>query len=234
MLLWNLPILFRDPLFFVFLVTGTVVALLVAITVHEFSHALIAFRLGDSTALRLGRLSLNPLAHLDPAGTVLLFLVGFGWGKPVPVNPYFLTGGARAGMAVVALAGPLSNLLTAAVFALPVRLGVMAWHSPFSYRLFAQVNPQWLIADIIGLIVFYNLILAAFNLIPLAPLDGFKVALGILPKEISSSYAKLEQYGPAILFAVIGLGYFTDLNVLWGVLGPLVNAFAFLLVGRAL
>lgn len=234
MLLFNLDILFKDPWFFLVLVSTTCLALLVAITVHEFSHALVAEGQGDHTARALGRLSLNPLAHLDPMGTLLLLLVGFGWGKPVPVNPHNLRGGFKGGMALVALAGPLSNVLTAAIFALPIRMGLLAWHSPFRYSGFAQMTPMWILADIIGIVIAYNLLLAAFNLLPVAPLDGFKVALGVLPRGIDASFSRLEQYGPGILLAMIGLRYFTEVDILWGVIGPVVRAMAYVTIGRPL
>jgi len=211
-------------------------ALVVAITVHEASHALIATSQGDQTARRHGRLSLNPLRHMDPAGTVMLFLVGFGWGRPVPVNPYWLRSGPRIGTAMVALAGPASNLLTAALVALPVRLGLSVWHNPTSHPApFTEGTWNWILADVIGFVVFYNIILAIFNLIPLAPLDGFKVALGILPREAARSFARLEPYGPGILMAVLLLSYIPVFNFsLWDVLGPAVRAVSLIVVGRPL
>ena len=197
MLLFNLELLASEPLSFLKLIGVLAFSILVAITFHEFSHALIAHRLGDQTAERGGRVSLNPLAHLDPFGTLMLFLVGFGWGKPVPVNPYCLRHGPRSGMALVSLAGPASNLVVAVLFALPINLGLLPWHSPRFLPL-AQMNITWVLADIIGFVIFYNILLAVFNLIPIAPLDGFKVALGVLPRELSLSLARLESYGPAI------------------------------------
>ncbi len=135
MILGYLDLLMSDPLTFlrVFPVVALMVggSLLIAITVHEFSHSLVAYLLGDQTSKRLGRLSLNPIRHMDPTGTVLLFLVGFGWGKPVPVDDRALRNG-RQGMALVSGAGPVSNVMTAVVFALPFRAGLLAW--PF--RLF--------------------------------------------------------------------------------------------------
>ncbi len=157
-------------------------ALVLAITVHEFSHALIATRLGDPTSKRLGRLSLNPRAHLDPVGSMMIILAGFGWGKPVPVNPDYLRTGTRSGMAVVSLAGPISNVALASAFALFIKAGVV--DSPFvGFSLF-RGGTEDILGYIIGAVVFWNLLLAAFNLIPIAPLDGFKVALGILPRDI--------------------------------------------------
>src|SRR5438132_8632143 len=119
MLLFNFDQFLADPIHFLRLMAVTALALVIAITGHEASHALIATVQGDFTAKRLHRLSLNPMNHLDPAGTVMLFLVGFGWGKPVPVNPFWLKLGPRVGTALVALAGPASNIAMAALFALP-------------------------------------------------------------------------------------------------------------------
>jgi len=234
MLLWNLDLLLRDPVFFLFLLGTISLSLLVAITFHEFSHALMADRLGDATAKRLGRLSLNPLVHLDPVGTLMLFLVGFGWGKPVPINPYSLRRGERAGMALVGLAGPLSNLIVAGAFALPIRMGMLKWHSPFVYRQpFMLSEPTYILADLLGWIIFYNILLAVFNLIPLPPLDGFRVAVGILPRELSYSFSKIERYGPMILILVIAFSYFTNLDILWRFLTPVMDFFSALLVGRS-
>ncbi len=233
MLLWNLDLLLKEPLLFLSFLVATAIALLVAITLHEFSHALAAHQLGDTTASRSGRLSLNPLAHLDPLGTLMLFVAGFGWGKPVPVNPYLLQGGPRRGMALVALAGPLANLAIAGLAALPIKLGLVAWHSPLRYAPFVQGEVRWLLADIMGYLIFYSIILAIFNLIPLAPLDGFNAALGVLPQGLSFPLARLAPYGPAILLLIITFSWVTRSNILWRFLGPAMNGVAALLVGRA-
>ncbi len=231
MLLRSLNQLFQDPLYLLLTLVAISVALLIAITIHEFSHALVAYGLGDSTAKRLGRLSLNPAAHLDPMGTAMLFLAGFGWGKPVPVNPMYLRSTGRQGMAMVSLAGPLSNVMTAGLFAIPIRAGLMSWHSPFRLFVF-RGGPEDLLADLFGFIIFYNLILAAFNLIPLAPLDGFKVALGILPREMAASFARLETYGPAILLSVIMVDIFLGLGILGAIIGPAVNFLGRVVLGQ--
>ncbi len=222
MFLRSLDQLFADPLHFFTIVVAISISLLIAITVHEFSHALIAYRLGDSTAKLLGRLSLNPKVHLDPLGTAMLFLAGFGWGKPVPVNPAYLGRAGRQGMALVSVAGPLSNVITAALFALPINLGLMPWHSPFRLFVF-RGGPDTLLPDLFGFIIFYNLVLAVFNLIPLAPLDGFKIALGLLPREIAASFARLEPYGPAVLLIVIMLDIWVGIGILSTILGPAID-----------
>ena len=215
MIFRNLDLLTRDPLsFFLFLVLvlGSVV---LAITVHEFSHALVATRLGDNTARRLGRLSLNPLVHLDPIGSLMLLLVGFGWGKPVPVNAWAFGRSALRGMALVAIAGPLSNVLTAIVLAIPLKAELPL--GPISYGLAIAIS--------------INLLLAVFNLVPVAPLDGSKVLLGILPRNMAESYARLERWGPGILMAIIGLDIFFGTRILVRVIGPVVNLLSRVLVG---
>ncbi|MFC2058042.1 site-2 protease family protein [Chloroflexota bacterium] len=231
MLLWNFDLLINNPAAFFLLVATISIALLVALTVHEFSHGLISHRLGDPTAKRLGRLSLNPIKHLDPMGTLMIFLVGFGWGKPVPVNPAFFRGNIRSGMGLVALGGPLSNFLVAAIFGgLLVRTGLLDWHSPWQYQPFSSWGASSVAADIVGYIILLNLVLGTFNLIPIAPLDGFRIAVGILPRAQAYALAKTERYGPMILLVFILLGYTT--GFLWDVLIRAIDLFARLFVGK--
>jgi Zn-dependent protease len=205
-------------------------ALLIGITVHEFSHALAAFHLGDNTARRMGRLTLNPLAHLDPMGTLLLFIAGFGWGKPVPVNPYALRQG-RVGMALVAAAGPVSNIFAAFLFALPIRAGLLAWHSPLAFNPFLGGGILGLASDVLGFIILFNLILAAFNLLPIFPLDGSKVLLGILPRDMARAFARLEAYGPVLLVLLILMDYITGAGILWRLMGPVINYLGSIAIG---
>jgi Zn-dependent protease len=193
------------------------VALVIAISVHEACHAWMAYNLGDPTAKYLGRLTLNPLAHLDPMGAIAIFLIGFGWGKPVPVNPYKLVNGAKTGMAIVSLAGPLSNVATASLFAIPLRLELIS-NDQIAYLLFT--------------IVMINISLAVFNLIPLPPLDGFKILQGILPDRQAYSLGRLEQYGPALLFAVIFLDSFTHIGIISRILGPASSLLLRILLGN--
>ncbi len=214
MLLWNLDLLLRRPQLFLILLVTTSIALLVAITVHEFSHALMAHNLGDPTAKRQGRLSLNPLVHLDPVGTLMLFLVGLGWGKPVPVNPYYLRQGARTGMALVGAGGPVSNLLVAWLFALLIRY-VPALQSSYVF-------------DLVGAIMLYNVLLAVFNLIPVAPLDGFNIALGVLPRNLAYSLARTQRFGPIILLGVVFLVVYS------GALSLVVRLISSLMLGQRL
>ena len=232
MILVYLDLLKVDAFAAVVFFTAIVTALVAGISFHEFSHAFTADSMGDPTPRSRGRVTLNPLAHLDPAGTVLLFIVGFGWGKPVPVNPHGLRNGPKAGMALVSTAGPISNLFVAGIIALTIKLGFLEWHRPFSFRPFAVHEVSWIASDLAGYLIFYNLILAIFNLIPLAPLDGFKVAVGILPSELSTSYAQTERYGPMILLLIIGFDYFTGVGILSRIISPVIDAVGTALIGR--
>jgi Zn-dependent protease len=179
------------------------IMLLVGFPVHEFAHALAAYRLGDSTARFMGRLTLNPVAHFDPLGGILLAITfigssfGFGWAKPTPVNPSNLEGGRR-GEAIVAIAGPISNLVLAIAAALPLRY-LLA--NPDLARQLPSVVIQVLI-----LFVFINLVLMVFNLFPIPPLDGSKVLFAFLPPQVAWRYRPmLEQYGFILLLLVFFL-----------------------------
>jgi Zn-dependent protease len=211
-------------------------ALIVALTIHEFSHAAVATTLGDDTPRREGRLSLNPLRHLDPVGTLLLMVAGFGWGKPVRINPYGFQRGPslRGGMALVAAAGPVSNLLLATILALPVRLGVLPWHSPFRYPPFLQRDPIWMLADIVGWLIMFNVFLGIFNLIPLGPLDGFNIALGVVPASFAATLARLQPVGMSVLMGIVLFDFFFRLGILSRFLLPVGNAVATVIVGRPL
>lgn len=236
MLLKLLDLLFSDPMAFLRLLPIILFtigfALLLAITVHEFGHAFMAHRLGDDTAKQMGRLSLNPFVHLDPLGTAMLFLVGFGWGKPVPVNPFLLRRGMRKGMALVAAAGPLTNFATAAILSAFVRIGLVPWRYDISYAPFPGL---WeLLSMVIVMAIIYNVVLGIFNLIPLSPLDGFKVMLGIIPQNMAYSLSRVEQYGPMILIAIVAMDSFTGVGVFMGILRPIANLLGSLLVGRPL
>ena len=207
-------------------------SLVIAITVHEFSHALVANSLGDSTARRLGRLSLNPLRHLDPSGTVMLFVAGFGWGKPVPVDPSRLAFG-NTGTALVAAAGPLSNVVFAFLLAIPIKLGLLGPIRPSLDRVTQVMTGGFRegLADIIGLVVFFNLLVAVFNVIPLTPLDGSKMLAGLVPGSRAAAYARLQRHGPAILVGLVMLDYFFGLGILWGIIGPVVGGLTSAAIG---
>ncbi len=177
------------------LVTNAI-TLIIAITVHEFAHAYVADQLGDPLPRSQGRVTLDPRAHLDPIGSLMMVFVGFGWGRPVLTNPYNYRMSIRSGMAIVAVAGPLSNLLLAMIAAIPFRLH---WLSPIVYATDFLPSFNGFLWTFIAL----NIGLMLFNMIPIAPLDGFKVALGVLPDEWANKLASLEQYGPLLLMVLL-------------------------------
>src|SRR5438309_6795649 len=170
---------------------GFVIAILLGITVHEFMHAYVANRLGDDTARLMGRMSLNPMAHLDPFGTLLIVLAGFGYGKPVPFNESRLR--SALGVSAVALAGPFANLILAALCALPLRFSDVTLFGGTYERILASI-------------VFYNCILAVFNLIPIPPLDGSNVVYGLLPPQQKYTWRTFQQYGPMLLLLLFFFG----------------------------
>jgi Zn-dependent protease len=168
------------------------VALLVGLTFHEFSHALLADQLGDRRPRAMGRLTLNPIPHIDPIGAAMLLLAGFGWAKPVMVNPGALRGGRRS-MAIVAIAGPIANVLVAIGFAVVYRvLDLTGLESGFLLRL-------------IELTVAFNVLLAIFNLIPIPPLDGSNVLLAFLPPRQALQFQQYAPYGVLLLLLLIVL-----------------------------
>ena len=200
-------------------------AILFALTIHEYSHAWMAYRKGDPTAKLAGRLTLNPLKHLDPLGTIMLFLFRFGWAKPVPVNAYNLRD-PRRDMVWVSLAGPLSNLGSGILFCILLRIiRYLHLHS----------LPGFLpIYYIICFLVLYNLILCLFNLIPIFPLDGANVLYNLLPEDLAYEYAKIARFGPFILIALIVLGNLGKVNILWGWIGPFVNIVSKIFAGESI
>jgi Zn-dependent protease len=207
----------------VVLLVALTIALLVGLVFHELCHALVADSLGDDTPRLMGRISLNPLHHLDPMGTLLLFLVGFGWAKPVQVNAYRLRNGPTLGMATVAAAGPISNFVMAALFALPVRFGLVDARFPFDYADFTASNYLALICIYVVLI---NVVLGVFNLIPLAPLDGSRVAQALLPGEAGRFFRQIEPYGIGILFLLITVSWITggQINPIGWIINPIRTA----------
>lgn len=181
-------ILFTNPLlFFIYLA-----ALLVAITVHEFSHAFVADYLGDPTARLAGRLKLNPLVHLDPLGLMFLFFFGFGWGKPVTFDPFNLKN-PRKDAALISIAGPISNFILALLLSLSLKLFI-----------FFKLNFLITIGKIIFIpMITLNLVLAVFNLLPIHPLDGFKIVGGLLSEKQANEWYQLEKYGLIFLLMLI-------------------------------
>ena len=195
------------------------VILLVALPIHEFAHAFTAYRLGDDTAARLGRLTLNPLRHLDPLGSAMFFFVGFGWAKPVPVNPYNLRHGSRAGYALVAAAGPASNLFLAALVGVLWRIG-----------LFDAVPNN--VVQFALIFMSINVALCLFNLIPLAPLDGSGVLSGVVGERGARALASLQTYGPILLMGLFMMSYISPrFDIMGGILSSGVNSVMRLLLG---
>jgi Zn-dependent protease len=182
--------------------------LVIGITVHEASHATSAYLLGDDTAYRDGRVTLNPLSHLDLLGSMMLLLAGFGWGRPTPVVPSKLRGGVFGAVAV-ALAGPISNLLIvvlcAALYLLP----------PFR-------DPGGYLFVLVVMVAFTNALLFVFNLIPIPPLDGSKVIFPFLPRALDGFVDFMNQYGPMILLGIILVSFVTNLPVLSILLAPVI------------
>ena len=198
MILIHSDLIGKDNALFLTLVLSTLLGLLFGLAFHEACHAFTATLLGDDLPRRQGRVTLNPLAHLEPVGTFMLLFVGFGWAKPVQHNPNGLKLSPKTATLIVAAAGPLSNFASALVIALPIKLGWVPYINPFdSVRGVTGMN------EYIGLFltggVFINVLLGVFNLIPIPPLDGFNVALGILPDRLGGELRKLNQYGFGIL-----------------------------------
>lgn len=199
-------LLFQNPLEFLIVA----ILLIAAISIHEFSHAFASDQLGDPTARLAGRLTLNPSAHLDPVGTLLLFFAGFGWGKPVPFDPFNLREPKRDS-ALISFAGPLSNL-------------AMAVLSSILLRIFSNIIPLPLgavVGDILTLFIYFNVLLAVFNLIPIHPLDGFKVVGGLLPKKYYYDWMQLERYG--MIFLLLLIFPFFGNSPITSVISPIVN-----------
>lgn len=198
-----------------FVALAFIVGLIFAITVHEFAHALVAYRLGDPTAKLAGRLTLNPTSHLDPIGTLALLVVGFGWGKPTPFDPYNLRN-IKRDSALISVAGAASNFILAAIVAIPY----------LALYFTANLDPTFVaFYRVISIAIWINLILGVFNLIPVAPLDGFKVLAGLLPRTWYEDFQATEKFGIFILIAllisgIIGRVLFPIVSTLFSVLMP--------------
>lgn len=192
-------------------ILSVLITLVIAFTAHEFAHAWTAVRLGDDTPRVHGRLTLNPLAHLDPLGSALLLFAGFGWAKPVPINPYELERRTPAGPMLVAAAGPISNLLLALVAALPFQLDLVEFSTGANPFLPSQSN-------FLQIFIHINLILFFFNLLPVPPLDGARVLEYFIPDRWRATLYRIQPYGPMLLLFLILLGQFGGRDVL----GPLI------------
>ena len=202
-------LLITPPLFFAF-------------TVHEYAHAWAAYKKGDDTAKRAGRLTLNPLAHIDIFGTILLYLYGFGWAKPVPVNPYNFRNPRKDDM-VISFAGPLSNLLSALVYGIIFRMLI-------AYGIGAgSLGSVFFIMVIFGLRL--NLVLAFFNLIPIHPLDGSHILEGLVPLKYAHKVAQFQRIGPIFLIGIIFMDFLLGTRILWGFFKLFVVPFSVLFAG---
>lgn len=201
---------------------STAITLLIAFTIHEFAHAWTADQLGDDTPRLNGRLTLNPLRHLDPIGTLLLLFAGFGWAKPVPISPSALERRTPAGVMLVSAAGPFSNLALAVLGAIPFQAGLV--NRGFSNNLLIPT-----LADVLQYFIFINLILLLFNLLPIFPLDGEKVLTYFLPPAGKSTMLRIRQYGPMILLLLIVLGRFGGVDIFGLLVGtPATRLFSIL------
>ncbi len=194
-------------------------AILVAITVHEYAHAYAALKMGDPTAKMAGRLTLNPIKHIDILGLIVLLLARIGWAKPVPVNPFYFKNPQRD-EALVSLAGPASNL------ALAIPVGLLL-------RVLFQFLPgaPGIVVSFFYLIFLYNIVLFAFNLIPIPPLDGSKILFSLLPRSYRINLYQLDYYGPYILFGLILFDRITGANLFWSGIQAVINLFSSLIIG---
>lgn len=200
-----------------------ILTLLIAFSVHEFSHAWVANSLGDDTPRSMGRLTLNPLAHLDVMGSLLLLVAGFGWAKPVPINPYALRRRSPSALMWVSLAGPASNFVLAMLAAIPLRAGLIPYSQPGKLL----PTPFSFLIEFIAI----NLLLMLFNLLPIAPLDGDKIAEYFLPSSWANTLERIRPYGPIILMVLLFGLPLVGLDVIGRVITPVQNTLLRLLIG---
>ena len=201
-------LLFEEPVMFLI----WIMAIIVGISIHEFSHAWAGTLAGDNTAKMMGRLTLNPLAHLDPLGTIMLLFVGFGWGKPVPFNPYNLKN-KRWGPAFISIAGPLSNFVAIIGFGLAIKF----------LLIFNVVAPENLLIQFFFLIIIVNIVLMVFNLLPIPPLDGSKVLFAVLPDKYYDFKLKLQQNGPWIILGLIFIDWILPISIFGYLFSGIIN-----------
>ncbi|MFL3050162.1 MAG: site-2 protease family protein [Candidatus Neomarinimicrobiota bacterium] len=191
--------------------------ILLAITFHEYAHGWMALKFGDPTAKMLGRLSLNPLVHLDPIGTLMLFIVHFGWAKPVPVDPRYFSDPKRQ-MIWVALAGPIANMILALISGILI-IGFSSSNLMFNSK-------TAFFANMLVYSLQINLALAIFNMLPIPPLDGSKILRGLLPYRYEYISNTLEKFGPWILMSLILFGVMSGISLFWLFIGPFVRFFS--------
>lgn len=205
MLFWLLPILFKDPLQFFVILAVLFIPILISITIHEWSHGIVAYKFGDPTPKMQGRLSFNPFAHLDPIGTLMLFIVGIGWAKPVEINLRNIPN--KTDQMLVALAGPASNFILAILFTF-----IAYWLTRTGHPIMTTAEGGFwgLIALLVTILIRINIILGLFNLLPIPPLDGSNVIKWFLPERLSEIYSRLAPYGMLILILLlftVGFGF---------------------------
>ena len=169
------------------------ITLIIAFSVHEFSHAFMAWKFGDDTAKNQGRLTLNPMSHLDPIGTILIFIAGFGWARPVPVNRFYFKKPRLAGISV-SFAGPLSNLIMAC-------LGFIIWYGLVATGVSASLPSA--VPDFLDIFIGLNAVLFVFNLLPLPPLDGYRIVEDLMPIDVRAKMTQFEQYGTLIFLILV-------------------------------
>jgi Zn-dependent protease len=217
----------NNPTVLIALLFTYTIILLTSFPVHEFAHAWTADRFGDSTPRQNGRLTLNPLAHWDPIGTLMMILIGFGWAKPVPINPYALTRRSAAAPMLVSLAGPASNLLMAIIVAIPFRLGLVSVQDAHLH-VGGFIPPlAWILEEFISI----NLLLMLFNLLPLFPLDGEKILAFFLPPAGVEFLETIRPYSSLILMGLLFILPLAGIDVLGKVLYPALDFLTRLLIG---
>ena len=204
--------LFQNP----FSIIAIIVGLIIGITFHEFAHAWVAFRCGDPTAKIEGRLTLNPLAHLDPLGTLFLFIAGFGWGKPVPINPRFFK--HKYDELKVAFAGIVMNLIIATIVGIPIRIALAH----------GQVIDSSPLLQFLNLVVEINILLASFNLIPIPPLDGSHLIEYFLSDQAKNTFNSMGLY---ILLALVLLDRIGGSSILFTIMEPIMRIFTLITTG---
>ncbi len=202
---------------------------LLALTVHEFAHGYAAYRLGDKTAFRAGRLSFNPIKHIDPFGALVFVMSNFtfGWAKPVPVDLRYVQDPKR-GMLVTAIAGPTSNIIQAFIIGIIIRLG--------NFPVWILSSPENNLHTVIGKFLWYgifvNCALAFFNMLPVPPLDGSKVLYGLLPRGQEHIALQLEKVGPMLLIILIASGFIFGYSLIWAIIGPFVKYTILIFTGQ--
>lgn len=198
LLLWLFKLLMTNPVQFLIVLAILIMPLLISITVHEWAHGMTAYLFGDPTPKRQGRLSFNPFAHLDPIGTLMLFIIGIGWAKPVEINPNNIQGKNK--LMLVALAGPGSNFILAIIFSL-INYGFIKYAIATGMNI--EGNLSILIISMLKILIQINIILCLFNMMPIPPLDGSNVVKRFLPEPLEAAYSKLAPYGMFILLLLL-------------------------------